>query len=46
MRIGWKLKRWGRNKVSNLGEYCNNHPYDKVAYGIYLMLIDILYENN
>lgn len=41
-----KIKRWLRWKTSNLGEYCNNHPYDEVAYGLYLILIDILYENN
>lgn len=37
------MKRYLRYKVSELGEYCNNHPYDKVAYGLYLIMIDILY---
>lgn len=38
-----KILKWLRWKVSNLGEYCNRHPYDDFAYGLYLTLIDIVY---
>lgn len=41
-----KLLRWVRWKVSDLGEYCNNNPYDELGYGLYLILTDLLYENN
>lgn len=38
-----KILKWLRWKISNLGEYCNNNPYDKLAYGLYLTLTDIVY---
>lgn len=39
----WLLQhiRW---KISSLGEYCNNNPFDKIAYTWYLILIDTFYE--
>lgn len=38
-----RLLRYLRWKAAKLGEYCNNHPFDKGAYGLYLTLIDLLY---
>lgn len=41
--MGQILLRWARWKVSNLGEYCNNNPYDEISYGLYLIMVDLLY---
>lgn len=38
-----RILRWLRLKVSDLGEYCNNNPFDDFAYGMYLILTDIFY---
>lgn len=38
-----EILKWLRHKVSNLGEYCNNNPYNKAAYGLYLSLVDLAY---
>lgn len=39
----WILKqiRW---KISSIGEYCNNNPFDDITYMLYLTLVDIFYE--
>lgn len=36
-----RLLRYVRWKLGSLGEYCNNNPFDKIAYTLYLILIDI-----
>lgn len=30
-----------RNKICDLGYYCNNHTEDKAAYNIYLIMVKL-----
>lgn len=40
----WLLKQI-RREISYLGEYCNNSPFDKFSYNLYLIMITIFYKS-
>ncbi len=34
----FNIKHYIRDKIADLGEFCNEHPYSKSAYNTYLFL--------
>lgn len=37
------LKHRIRRKISQLGEYCNEHPGDDITYNIYVFLVALFF---
>lgn len=42
-RLQYQFEIMSKDLVRILGEYCNENPYDRVAYSIYLLLSKIVY---
>lgn len=41
--IKMTIKNIGREIVRRLGEYCNENPKNEYVYGLYLLLVRIVY---
>lgn len=37
-----RMRKWLLNQIDEIGCYCNEHPYDKYAYNIYLIMCKLV----
>lgn len=40
----FNIKQHIREQISDLGGYCNEHPYNKIVYNIYLLLCRLCFK--